>query len=146
MYRDRVTVRRVLLAVFAAIWAVMGAAPAGAAPAGRGHAPFDLTVTSAISGTPNFVAGAGDARRLSRSPDAIDLKAVTSAVDDDDVVDVDADESKRTGQDRYSAVLPRAPDTVLDTIATPHVSHVSSLVLSASVSCPQGRAPPTVLS
>ena len=156
MYLGSVTVRRVVLAALAASWAVMAPAVAGAAPVGRAHAAPDFTLSSAVPGTPNLITDSegpnadltpGGASRVLRLHDAIDGKAAgaRTAVDDDDV-DVDTDESKRPGHDRYSAVLPRAPDAALDTIATPHVSCVSSLVLSASVTCPQGRAPPSVLS
>jgi hypothetical protein len=140
------TVRRVMLAVLAAVWAV-AAAPVSAAGPGRPHAGLEITVRSVAPGTSNLITDTGTASRLLRSHDAIDVKALTKAVVvDDDDVDIDSDESKRSGHERYSAVLPRAPDSALDTLATPHVSRVSSLVLSASVACPQGRAPPSLLS
>jgi hypothetical protein len=140
-------VRRVLLAVFAAVWAVTAAAPVSAAVPGRPHAGLGIALRSAAPGTSNLGTDTGAASRLLRSRDAIDVKALTKAVlIDDDDVDIDTDESKRSGHERYSAVLPRAPDAALDTIATPHLSRVASLVLSASVACPQGRAPPSLLS
>jgi hypothetical protein len=147
MYRGSVTVRRMLLAALAAIWAVMPAVPVSAAAADARHAGREVTLSSRAPGTPTLVTDFG-ASRVLRAHDASGVRAVgETGVDDDDVdIDSESDESKRSGHERYSAVLPRAPDTALHTIATPHVSRISSLVRSASVACPQGRAPPTVLS
>jgi hypothetical protein len=141
------TVRRMLLAALAAICAVTAAVPASAAPAARRHSGREVTVTSRASGTPILITDLG-ASRVLRAHDAFGVKAAGEAgVDDDDVdIDSDSDESKRSGHERYSAAMPRAPDAAAGTIATPHVSHGSSLVRSASIACPQGRAPPIVLS
>jgi hypothetical protein len=140
------TVRRMLLAALAAIWAVTAAVPATAAPAGRLHSGRAVTLASRPSGTSILITDLG-ASRLIRAQDAIDVRAITqTGADDDDVdVDVDSDESKRSGHDRYSAVMPRAPDTAAGSVETSHSTHASSLVLYASIACPQGRAPPSFL-
>jgi hypothetical protein len=58
---------------------------------------------------------------------------------------LDTGEPIQSGDERYSAALPRAPDTAADSVDTPHVLRASSLVLSACTPCPPGRAPPSVL-
>jgi hypothetical protein len=136
-----------LLAALAAIWAVMPAIPASAAAAGRPHAGHEVTSASPASGTATLHADLG-ASRVLRAHDGIDVKAIAeTGVDDDDVdVDSDSDESKRSGHDRYSAAMPRAPDTAAGSVESSYQTHASSLVVSASVACPQGRAPPSLLS
>jgi hypothetical protein len=54
-----------------------------------------------------------------------------------------ANEPMQSGDERYSAAMPRAPDAAADPIETPHVARASSLVLSASSDRSQGRAPPS---
>jgi hypothetical protein len=139
------TVRRVLLAALVAIWAVMPVVPASAAPAGRPQPTREVTFASRVPGTPTLITNTGGASRLLRSSDAIGVKAVTPSVDDDDV-DIDTDESKRSGHERSSAAMPRAPDTAAGSVETSHHTHASSPVVSASIACPQGRAPPSDLS
>ena len=139
------TVRRVLLAALTALWAVMPAIPANAAPAGRPRSGREVTFASAASGAPILHADLG-ASRVLLAHDAIDVRATAQTGVDDDDVDIDSDESKRSGHERYSAAMPRAPDAAADSVETPHQTHASSLVVSASVACPQGRAPPSLLS
>jgi len=142
------TVRRVLLAALAAIWAVMPAIPASAAPAGRPRSGLEVTFASPTSGTSILHADRG-ASRVLLAHDAVDVRATAqTGVDDDDDVDIDSDsdESKRSGHERYCAAMPRAPDAAADSVETPHRTHASSLVVSASIACPQGRAPPSLLS
>jgi hypothetical protein len=48
----------------------------------------------------------------------------------------------QSGDERCSAAMARAPDTFADLIETPYAVRASSLILSASGACSQGRAPP----
>jgi hypothetical protein len=51
----------------------------------------------------------------------------------------------QSGDERCSAAMARAPDTFADLIETPYAVRASSLILSASGACSQGRAPPPAL-
>lgn len=55
---------------------------------------------------------------------------------------LETSEPIQSGDERYSASMPRAPDTAAQSVRTPHLVRASSLVLSAASACPQGRAPP----
>jgi VCBS repeat protein len=56
---------------------------------------------------------------------------------------LDGNEPVQSGDERYSAAMPRASGAAADSVETPHVARASSLVLSDFSACSQGRAPPS---